>query len=78
MESNDHELKEFIITNCMCYYFNVITKIEDFDFDKILLDKKLYENILIYSSDESDREYSDYSDEKYCDEENSKKQISFE
>ena len=32
----------------MCYYFNVIIKIEDFDFDNILLDEKTYENVLIY------------------------------
>ena len=36
------------IQNCACYYFNDIIKIEDFDFDKILLDEKSYENILIY------------------------------
>ena len=32
----------------MCYYFNDIIKFEDFDFDKILLDEKSYEHILIY------------------------------
>ena len=32
----------------MCYYFDDIIQIEDFNFDKILLDEKLYENILFY------------------------------
>ena len=32
----------------MYYYFNGIMKIEDFDFDNILLNEKSYENILIY------------------------------
>ena len=35
----------------MCYYFDDIMKIEDINFDNILLDKKsykTYENILIY------------------------------
>ena len=35
----------------MCYYFDNIMKIEDINFDNILLDKKsykTYENILIY------------------------------
>ena len=31
----------------MCYYFDDIFKLEDFDFH-ILLDKKSYKNILIY------------------------------
>ena len=32
----------------MCYYFDDIIKIKDFDFIDILLDEKSYENILIY------------------------------
>ena len=32
----------------MCYYFDNIIKIKDFDFDNTLLDKKSNENILIY------------------------------
>ena len=32
----------------MCYYFDGIIKIEDFDFDNILLDEKSHENSLIY------------------------------
>ena len=45
--SNDElkELKEIDIKNCMCYYFDEIIKIEDFDFD-ILLDEKSGKNIL--------------------------------
>ena len=47
MESND-ELKEIYIINHICYYFDVMIKIENFDFDSILLDKKSYRNNLIY------------------------------
>ena len=45
--SNDElkELKEIDIKNCMCYYFDEIIKIEDFDFD-ILLGEKSDKNIL--------------------------------
>ena len=32
----------------MCYYFDNITKFEDFDFDNNFTDEKSYENILIY------------------------------
>ena len=42
------ELKEIRIQNRRIYYFDDITKIEDFDFDNILLHEKAYENILIY------------------------------
>ena len=45
MENN--ELKKVCIKNRMCYYFDDIIEIEDFDFD-ILLDEKLCENILVY------------------------------
>ena len=47
MESND-ELGETNIENRTCYYFDDITKIEDFHFDHILLNKKSYRIILIY------------------------------
>ena len=47
MESND-ELKEIDIKNRRCYCFYGIIKIEDFDFDNILLEEKSYENILFY------------------------------
>ena len=46
MENN--ELKKVCIKNCTCYYFDDIIKIKDFDFDDILLDKKSFENILIF------------------------------
>ena len=39
MEIND-ELKDIDNKNCTCCYFDGITKIEDFDFDNILLDAK--------------------------------------
>ena len=35
--------------NGMCYYFGAIFKFEDFDFDKIVINEKSNENILIYS-----------------------------
>ena len=39
MESND-QLKESGIKNRMCYYFDDIIKIEDFDPENILINKK--------------------------------------
>ena len=47
LESND-ELKEVNIKNCLCYSFDDIIKIEDFDFDSILIDEKSHRNILVY------------------------------
>ena len=47
MESNN-ELKEIDIKNRTCYYFHDIMKLEDFDFDNILLDQGGYENNLVY------------------------------
>ena len=51
MERND-ELKEIHFENFRCCYFDEIMRVEDFDFDDNLLDKKLnespYENILVY------------------------------
>ena len=41
MESN-YEFKKIDIKNCICYYFDDIMKIEDFDFDNILIDEKSY------------------------------------
>ena len=32
----------------MCYYFNNIIKLKDFDIDNILIDEKPHENILFY------------------------------
>ena len=40
-------LKQLLCVSRTCYYFNDIIKFEDFDFDNILLDEKLYKNILI-------------------------------
>ena len=45
MESKE-KLKEIDIKNC--YYFNDIVKGVDIYFSDILLDEKLYENILVY------------------------------
>ena len=41
MENNEFK-------NRMCYYFDDIIKLEDFDLDDILIDEKSRENILIY------------------------------
>ena len=43
MENN--EFKKVCIKN---YYFDNIIKLEEFDLDSILIDEKLYRNILIY------------------------------
>ena len=48
MESND-KLKEIKIKNSACYYFDDIIKLGDFDLHNILIDEKLYENILVYN-----------------------------
>ena len=48
MRSND-ELKENDIENQTRYYFDNIIKIQNFDFNNILVDQKSYENILIYN-----------------------------
>ena len=46
MENN--EFKKVCIKNCMSYYFNDIIKLEDFDLDNILIDKKSHKNNLTY------------------------------
>ena len=46
---SNNELKEFNIKNGTYYYFDDIMKIEDFDFDNILIDEKSYKNILVYN-----------------------------
>ena len=46
MESND-KLKD--IKTRTCYYFDDIIKINDFDLDKIFIDERWYENILVYN-----------------------------
>ena len=40
MGSNDKS-KEIKIRNCTSYYSSDMIKIEDFDFDNVLIDKKL-------------------------------------
>ena len=47
--ANNDKSKEISIKNRMCYYFHDIIKFEDFDLDDILIDKKSYENVLVYS-----------------------------
>ena len=46
MENN--EFYKVRIKNRTCYYFNDVIKLEDFDFDNVLIDKKSYENVLTY------------------------------
>ena len=46
MDSDD-KLKEVDIKNRMCYFFNEIIKVEDFDLDNISIDEKSYENTLV-------------------------------
>ena len=41
------QLKENDVKNRTCYYFDDIIRIEDFDLDNILLDKKPYDKSLI-------------------------------
>ena len=48
IESND-KLKEIVIKNRTCYYFDDIVKIEDLDLDNSLIDEKSYESFLVYS-----------------------------
>ena len=43
-----NEFKRIDIKNGTCYYFDDIIRVEDTDFDNILLEKKSFENILIY------------------------------
>ena len=46
MENNESKKVRYL--NRKCYYFDDINKFEDLDFDNILIDEKLCENILIY------------------------------
>ena len=48
MESND-ELKKINIKNRKCFYSDDIMKVDDINFDNNLLEKKSYENILVYN-----------------------------
>ena len=47
-KTENSEFKKVRIKNRTCYYFDDIIKLEDFDIDNILIDKKLHKNILIY------------------------------
>ena len=44
----NNELKKFVSKNGTCYYFDHIIKLEDFDLENIVMDKKSQQNILIY------------------------------
>ena len=46
MESND-KLKEIDIKNRTCYYFDDIIKMEDFDLNNMLIDKKSLKNFIL-------------------------------
>ena len=46
MDSNN-ELKEIDFKVCTCYYFDDKIKIEDCNLDNILVNEKLFENILV-------------------------------
>ena len=43
----NHEFKKIGIKSRSCYYFDDIFKLKGFDLDNILINKKLYKNILI-------------------------------
>ena len=40
MKWRNSEFKNLCIKNCTCYYFDDTIKLEDFDIDNILIDKK--------------------------------------
>ena len=54
MENNEFRIMKIVriikvrIKGRTCYYFNGIANLEDIDFDVILIDQKLHENVLIY------------------------------
>ena len=43
-----NSVKQIDIKTRLCYYFDDIININDLDLDNILINEKLYENILIY------------------------------
>ena len=49
MKTENNDFERVSIKNRTCYYFHDITKIKDFDFDNVLINSKLYENILTYN-----------------------------
>ena len=42
------EFKKVRLKNRTCYYSDDIIRLEDFNLDNVLIDKKSHENILIY------------------------------
>ena len=44
----NNEFWKFRIKNCTSYYFDGISKLEDFDIGNILIDEKSHKKILIY------------------------------
>ena len=48
MENN--EFLKIHFKNRTCYYFDEISKLEDFDIDNILIEEKSHESILIYDT----------------------------
>ena len=50
MQNIGQNKKKVRIKNRMCYYFDHIMKLEDFDTDNILIDEKSHENILHYDT----------------------------
>ena len=49
MESNDNS-EDIDIKNRTCYFFDGLIKIENLDFNDILINDKSYENDFIYNS----------------------------
>ena len=43
------EFREINTKSRMCYYFNDIIKIKDFNLDNILIDEKSYDNSFVYN-----------------------------
>ena len=52
---------EIDVKNHTCYYFNDIMRLEDIDYDNILLDEKSYENILTH-----DISYKTFASQNHC------------
>ena len=45
----NNKFKKIFIKNSTCYFSDGIIKLEDFDIDNVLIDKKSHKNILIYA-----------------------------
>ena len=46
---NKNEFNKINTKNRTCYYFDDIMEVEDINVDRILLDEKSFENILVYN-----------------------------